>query len=119
MVTPVSMAQGTLVVMRRSLASNGATTELRPAGRFRWLDALRTTVQAIRHVCLDTASTARVKDLALINMDPADLSELGRERRRQALNELREAQRRLQRNASAGVLSRRSDRGCYSNSIST
>jgi hypothetical protein len=40
-----------------------------------------------------------MKDPALIDMDPADLSEIGRERRRQALEELREAQRRTDANS--------------------
>lgn len=106
---PASGSQGSPAFMRNPPASPGATAELRHAGGVRSLDTLRAIVQAIRRICLNPTSRPRVKDLALIDIDPADLSELGRERRQRALEELHEAQRRL---------SKRGPPLRYSNSIS-
>jgi hypothetical protein len=97
MATPVSMSQGTLVVMRKTLASPDAAGEMPRPGGVRWQAALLAVMHAVRHICFGARSAARLKDLALIDMDPADLSELGRERRRRALEELCEAQRCLGR----------------------
>jgi hypothetical protein len=115
---PVCRSQGCLVFMRKPQAWPGAPVEVCHAGGVRSLDALRVIVQQIRRICLSPASRPKVKNLTLSDIDPANLSELGRERRRQALEQLREARRRLQRDACDGIASRSVAGRCYSNSIS-
>jgi hypothetical protein len=61
----------------------------------RWADAFHVLVAAARRLVLGRRSKVERSRSALVDIDPADLSELGRDVRRVALYETWEAQRRV------------------------